>query len=352
LNILVVKLSSLGDIVLAMPSLRALRAHWPEAHISVAVNRAFAPLLSADPAVDHLVIRAPTPKIRRLTTLRQALGFRLGRRGQPFDLAIDLQGNAHSAIWTYSSGARRMVGFGDRRPGWQFNVPLRKDRHAVDENAGIVERLGVAVADRRPVIRTAPADQQRVGEWLSRHHLPERDFVILHPFAAWRSKEWPVKHYAAVARHLAARAPDLSVLVTGAGGEAERARHLVSLAGSRNILSAAGEFPLGESLSLWSRARLCIAGDTGALHASAALGVPVLALFGPTLPEVSGPIGAEHLVVQASRPADQDAYRRAGAERHMHAITEAAVVEAVERMLARPAAVPPSGREPPSRAPP
>jgi heptosyltransferase-1/heptosyltransferase-2 len=333
LNILVVKLSSMGDIVLATPSIRALRSRWPDARISVAINEEFAPLLQADPAVDDLVIRDKTLRTRRLITLRQALRHRLARWGPPFDLAIDLQGNFHSAAWTYLSGARDKAGFGGGRPGWRFSVPLVQERHVVDEIAAVVERLGAPVADRQPVIHAAPSDRQFIGNWLARHGLPERGFLIVHPFAAWRSKEWPVERFAAVLKQIVTRRPGLNVLVTGAAAEAERADRLVALAGQERIASAAGKLTLGQSLALWSRARLCFAGDTGALHASAALGVPVLALFGPTLPEISGPLGAAHRVLQASRPLRQAAYREPGAERHMLAITEPMATETLEQML-------------------
>lgn len=333
MNILVVKLSSMGDIVLATPSIRALRMRWSGARIIVAINREFVPLLKAHPAIDGLVVREKTPKIRRLITLRQAAWFGLTNHFPRFDLAIDLQGTFHSAAWTYFSGARNMAGFGGSRPGWRFSVPLSHVRHAVDANAAIVERLGAPVKDRRPTLHLDSMDEEFVTDFLHRQMLPQRGFLIVHPFTAWRSKEWPIERYAAVIRQVMSRNPELRILFTGSEAEALRARRLAALVGRPGAVPVAGELTLGQSLALWSRARLYLGGDTGALHASAAFGVPVVALFGPTLPEVTGPLGDQHRVIQASRPAMHHAYRQPGAERHVLEITEPMVIEALDEML-------------------
>jgi ADP-heptose:LPS heptosyltransferase len=307
--------------------------HWPDARIVVAVNRQFAPLLEAEPSLDGLIIREMTRRVRRLITLRQAACSGIRNRYPRFDLAIDLQGNFHSAAWTYLSGARAMAGFGGRRRGWQFSVPISHARHAVDENASIVERLGVSVPDRRPRLHVSSSDEEFIADFLRKRRLRERSFIVVHPFTAWRSKEWPLERYAAVLRPTLARHSDLRVLITGSSAEAARARGLAELIGHAGVMSVAGMLTLGQSLALWSRARLCLGGDTGALHASAAFGVRVLALFGPTLPEVSGPIGEGHRVVQASRPATQNAYRQPGAERHMMDITVTMVHDALDVAL-------------------
>lgn len=129
------------------------------------------------------------------------------------------------------------------------------------------------------------------------------------------------------------RDSEISILITGSTEEATRARGLSELIGRPGALSLAGELTLGQSLALWSRARLYLGGDAGALHASAAFGVPAVALFGPALPEVSGPIGDKHRVIQARRPTTHDAYRQSGAERYMLDIMQSMVIEALDTML-------------------
>lgn len=334
MNILVVKLSSMGDIVFALPCFRALRECWPEARIVAAVNQEFAALLEESSAVDELLVRRGTERIRRLKTLRQAAWSGLRNRFPRFDLAIDLQGNFHSAAWTYCSGARRIVGLGGRRPGWAFSLQPDFLRHAIDQNAAVLEALGVPVTNRVPVLSASSHDDAFVVDLLRRRGLPERDFLVVHPFTAWRSKEWPLARYASVLRALT-RPPGskLTALVTGSGAEAAAAAGLCDAVASPSVVSLAGTLTLGQSLALWSRAALFLGGDTGALHASAALGVRTVALFGPTLPEVTGPVGAGRRIVQASRPAAHDEYRSPDGGRHMAAIPEQMVLDALRDLL-------------------
>lgn len=333
MNVLVVKLSSLGDIVLALPCLDALRACWPGGRIVVAVNEEFAPLLAGRPAVDGLLVRRSTARVRRLKTLAQAAWVGLSRAGPRFDLAIDLQGNFHSAAWTSLSGARRKAGLGAGGRGWEFHVAPDLRRHAVDLTASVLERLGVPVVDRVPRLAPTAADDRVAEAFLRGRGLPQRGFVVVHPFTAWASKDWPTDRYAAVVRRILAADAATTVVITGSAAEAPRARGLASAVGDRRVVSVAGDLSLGGCLGLWSRARLFLGGDTGPMHASAALGVPVVALFGPTLPEVTGPVGAMHRVIQASRPGSHDAYRSPGAAAHMLAIDVDRVAEAVRGLL-------------------
>lgn len=338
MNILVVKLSSLGDIVLATPCLSALRARWPSARIVVAVNTEFVPLLAACPVVDGLLVRRGTHRVRRLKTLCQAAWAGLANRRPRFDLAIDLQGNFHSNAWTSLSGARRKAGLGVNRRGWEFSIPPNHGLHAVDLAASVLERLGVAVPERVPRLTVSDADDLAVETFLRRRGLPTRGFVVVHPFTAWDTKEWPADRYATMLRRIAVGAAGgPAVIVTGSAGEVARARALCAAVASPRIDTVAGELPLGQCLALWSRAALFIGGDTGPMHASAALGVPVVTLFGPTLPEVTGPVGKPHRVVQASRPATHDAYRSPEGRRHMLAIPIEKVLDAVHELLSDPA---------------
>ena len=333
MRILVVKLSSLGDIVLATPSLRAIRARWPESRITVAVNREFVPVVAACPEVDDVLVRERTERVRRLKTLGQAFWagwFRAGR----FDLAIDLQGNFHSAAWTSLIRARRRAGLGGPHRGWEFCLPCDDRCHAVDRCGEVVARLSAPLQDRLPRLTIPKHEDRFVDGFLCRRGLPRHGFLVVHPFTAWRSKEWPIERYAELLRRLIldSGGPH-TVLITGTRREAARAAELERLVDSTRVRSVAGCLPLGGCLALWARAAAFVGGDTGPMHASAAAGVPVVAVFGPTLPEVSGPVGPGHRVIQASRPASHDAYRSPSGHDHMLAITVEQVVDAVQDVL-------------------
>lgn len=334
MNILVVKFSSLGDIVMAEPCLDALRRRWPAARLIVAVNREFVPLLECCPQVDGVLVRDPPGRpFRRTKTLVEAAGAAI-RAGGRFDLAIDLQGKFHSAAWTSLMRARRRAGLGRPRLGWQACLQAGAATHAVDRCAAVLERLDVPVIRRVPRLVVRAVHDRAAAAFLGARGLPARGYLVVHPGTSFASKQWPVDRYAEVLRRIVgAAARSVTVLVTGSVDEVEKARALCASVGGPQVVSVAGALPLGPFIALCSRAALFLGGDTGPMHVCAATGVPVVALFGPTLPEVTGPRGAGHRVVQVSRPAVADASSEPNAHAHMLAIQVDAVHAAVVAAL-------------------
>lgn len=329
-RILVVKLSSFGDVVHVTPCLRALRRTHLGADIRVVVERRWADVLRASPDVDGLVEASSRTRVTPsyLLEIRDALAAMPG----PFDLAIDFQGTRRSAAWVYMSGARVEYGRGWPRPLWRHALRPDLSRHAVEVCADVCRALAAPVDDLAPELHTSPADEQQVARLLARAGLPGDGFVVLNPFSRWDSKALDVATAAEVASRTATLAGD-TVVVSGGPEDASRAAEVVRRAGSR-AFSLAGELTLAEALCLLRRARLVISCDSGPMHAAAALGTPLVALFGPTHPERTGPWGDAHLVVQAERPPEHHAYRTDHARRYMRALGVDAIVAAVERALA------------------
>lgn len=329
-RILAVKLSSFGDVVHVTPCLRALRQAFPEADIRVAVERRWADVLRPLPYVDGLVEASSRTRVTPsyLLEVRRTLAACPGR----FDLAIDFQGTRRSAAWVYASGARVKGGRGWPRPLWREALRPDLARHAVEVCADVCRRVATPVDDLAPALATAPADEERVARLLGEAGIPRAGFVLLNPFSRWDSKGLDVETAAQLALRIALRVGD-RVVVTGGPEEARRTAEVVRRAGT-NAVSVAGRLELGEALCLFRRARLMISCDSGPMHAAAALGTPVVALFGPTHAERTGPWGAQHVVVQAARPPGHHAYRTDGARRYMRALTVDAMVAAVERALA------------------
>lgn len=332
-RILAVKLSSFGDLVQTTASLRALRRAFPAADIRVAVERRWAPLLAACPDVNGVIEASSRQRLtpRYLWEVRRLLAE--ARRGLgSFDLALDFQGTQRSAAWIYLSAARIKAGRGTLRPGWRAVVATDRTRHAVRGYADVCECIGIAAGDLGPVLHTSPEDEARIDAVLDRDRLPRSGFVVLNPFCAWRSKSWDEQRAAELAAQVASTT-NCTVVVSGGDGERSLAADVVRLAGHEKVSSLAGRLSLGEALCLFRRARLMISCDSGPMHAAAALGTPVVALFGPTLPEHTGPWGSGHRVVQASRPGDHHAYRFDHTRQHMAALGVPPVADAVEAAL-------------------
>ncbi|MDX2165636.1 MAG: glycosyltransferase family 9 protein [Deltaproteobacteria bacterium] len=324
-RVLAVKLSSFGDIVHCTPCLRALRAACPDAEIAVAVERRFAPILRHDPHVDTILEASAWPQGAASSALF-ALGPLLRRGGPRFDLALDFQGRHRSAAWVYASRARWRGGRGVRRPGWQMAVQPDPSQHAVDVCAAVAEAAGVRVADRQPRLFPGAAVEPAVDALLDACAAPRRGYLLANPFGIWRAKRWPVDRWIAALRVLRHRL-GLTIVLSGSRDECADAAPLLAGLGA-DAVSLVGRLSLDQALCVYRRAALMISGDSGPLHAAAALGTPVLALYGITWPERTGPRGERVRVLQASRAESPTGYRDDAAQRHIGAITVEAVVDA------------------------
>src|SRR5262249_8794530 len=238
----------------------------------------WAPAVRHNPHLDTLIESAPRDRLsfRMLWEARRSLA-----RSGPFDIAIDLQGNARSAAWMYLGGAPLKGGRGGVRPCWRGAVLPDLSRHAVLVCADIVRSLGIDVPDPDPEIVTSADDEGRLDALLAEQGLPASGYILLNPFSRWRSKCWPLDRAAPVIRRLWAETEHPLVL-TGGPDDRIAAVELQARVAPRSLPSLLGRMTLGEALCCFRRARLMITCDSGPMHAAAALGVPVVALFGPT----------------------------------------------------------------------
>ncbi len=316
---LIVKLSSLGDILHALPLARGTKAAQPDCFLGWAVDVRFASLLEHNPYID-VVHRIPVRQWNRgfptLGKVRQMRAVRRELRAQRYDIAIDAHGMIKSGFVLRLSGAPRRVAWA-RRPGrsrdwplWLFaneRVPVDSRGHAVETAYRLVEEvLGAPRELCRLYLPLADEERAWAREWYSQAGVsPHERLVGVCPGAAWNSKRWPAERYGAVAAELARRLGTRTVVCWGPGEEELRDR----------ALCAAGEGALAiprttmrEMAALMEPLRMFLAGDTGSLHIACALGVPVVGVFGPTDPQTQGPYGVPHRVV--SPLGDDDRPRR------------------------------------------
>lgn len=329
-RILAVKLSSFGDIIHVTPCIRALRQAFPQAGIILAVESRWADVVRRNAHLNRLI---ECSSQLQLTPSYLWQVRRLLSKAGPFDLAIDFQGTRRSAAWVYLSRARIKAGRGHPRPGWKSAVNPDNTQHAVKVCAGICTGLGVPVASLNPEIFLDEDEERTLDAILKAAGLPATGFVILNPFSRWPSKDWPETQAAGVADRISRELGAL-VVVSGGAEDRQRAEALIRMTTGGNAVSLAGALTLGQALCLYRRARLMISCDSGPMHAAAALNVPVVALFGPTHPERTGPWGEAHRILQASRPLQHHAYRTAEGSRHMQALDSDAIFEAAKELLA------------------
>jgi heptosyltransferase-2 len=275
-DILIVRFSAIGDILLMTPLLRALRRRHADARITVVTRAAFAPLLAHNPRVTEVIA---WDEKQSLADLGRQL------KGRGFSHQMDLHGGLRSLA------LRRLVG------GRWTTYPKHRTARAV-----LIRTKKAVYRDLRPVaeryfdaagdLDVAPDESSlemflprpaihAAEQFLAPHGIGSiRQLIAVAPGAAHFTKRWPVHHWTALVRRLVENGND--VVVVG-GPEDRDLAATVALAGGDRALSAAGSFDLPGSAAVLKRARALVSGDTGVMHMATAVGTPVLALFGPTV---------------------------------------------------------------------
>ena len=318
-RILIIKPSSLGDIVHALPVLAAVRAARPDAHVAWLAASGLAPLLEGHPLLDEVIPfdrarygrmwRSPSANVAFWRFVRQI-------RRRRFDLTLDLQGLIRSGLLSFFSGARRRVGFAGAREGaWLFySTRVRAPaaaRHAVDRNLALARACGFEADEPRfPLGITQDERDSARGLLRTAAGQDVNEFIALAPGARWESKRWPSEHFAALLARL--RSTGATVVLLGAPqdraladeilagarvvGARQAAPSGAALPGAapppqeqRGLIDLVGRTNLRQLAALISLARCLVCPDSGPMHLAAALNVPIVALFGPTAPEKTGP---------------------------------------------------------------
>lgn len=289
-RVLVVRLSSLGDVILTTPVFENLKAGLPGCRTSVLVKAAFAPVFAANPFVDEVLCFEE----------RGFAGWAREIRRRRFDVFLDLHDTLRSRVWGWLSGAARVLRY-DKRT-WERRRLVRTKRSSPRLEGGVVDRylevlssLGVAVRSRLP--RLFPSGAGIPSSLAAR--VGKGPFIAVAPGAAHATKRWPPERFAAAADALAeGMSPVPTVLILGSAGDRAAAGAVASVLKAPSV-NLAGETSLPEMLHLLSLCRLVLTNDSGCMHAAAAWGVPTVAVFGPTVKEFGFfPAGPQAAVVQ------------------------------------------------------
>ena len=327
----------MGDILHALPAVTALREAHPEWRISWAVEPQWKPLLAAEGAVARgpampLVDRVHVVPARRwarsplsLKTLRDVRRVRRELHEERYDVCIDLQGAARSAVIAKWAHAVRLIGEAvprERAARWFFTERVRT--HGVHMIEQAIEVMNAVAGDALPLqlpLLPVDAEAERKAESIA---FP---FVLLNPGAGWGAKRWPVDRYAAVAERL--HDAGYGVVVNAGPGEDRLTDEIqrVSQGAAEPLRSS-----IAELIAVTRRAALVIGGDTGPLHLASALGRPVVGIFGPTDPARNGPFGGRFRVLRHPE-SKRDHTRHAAPEAGLLTISPDTVMDAAMELL-------------------
>ena len=351
MNILLVRLRLIGDVVFTTPAIRAIRRHYPDARITYIVEEDAAAVVRHNPHLDSVIV-ASSPHARG--RLRDDIALIRRLRRERYDLAIDFHGGPRSSMLTWLSGAERRIGYEVAGRSWMYTARVPRPRalrprHSVVTQWDVLLPLGIAPPD--PEVDGAempgePAASSAVARRLADAGVAAGNpVVVVHVSAGNPFRRWPPESFVELVCRLASADPKRRIILTSGPSDVDAAAAIATNArarlpaAERAAIVECGEFDLAELRALVEQAALYIGGDSGPLHIAGTTGVPVVGLYGPTLPVRSQPFRAARFFTAAAevgdlpcRPCDQ---RRCvpGDFRCLTGISAEAVAVLAERAL-------------------
>jgi 3-deoxy-D-manno-octulosonic-acid transferase/heptosyltransferase-1 len=342
MNILIVKLSAIGDVIHTLPSLSALRRLHPHAHITWVVEEAAADLIMGHPQLDRVLIFrrkswfADFRKGKFAPAWRDFRSFVSDMHSRPYDLVIDFHGLFKSSVVVFLSKGKRKIGY----DSWQelsclfYNekIPEDMNKHAVDRYLDFPRYLGATAAPAEFILPVENETQARIQALMSRHQLSEKKFIAISPVALWDTKLWDDRKFARLADDISQKL-NIPVVLTGRDKES---LDKITAQMTTQAVNIGGQTSLPELAVFYKNALTVITTDSGPMHLAAAAGTPVVALFGPTDPAKTGPYGKGHTVIRAGLHCSPCLKKQCSTRQCMADITPEQVLAAVEKILQRP----------------
>ncbi len=294
-KILVIKPSSLGDIVHSLPFLNAVKDAFPSAEIHWVVAKGLEGLLENHPMVKRLWIinKDHWKNLKKIKETAIEIKFLFKElKAESYDVVIDLQGLLRSGIFTYATRSPVRVGFKEAREGsslfYTHRVEGGKEIHAVDKYLKIASAMGCDINDVKfpmPLI----VESENVKKLKDNIE----DYAIIAPGARWETKKWPSDRFGKVASML-----DIKTIVIGSSSDAEIAKE-IEFSSEGKALSMAGKTDIKDLISIIRSAKFIVTNDSGPMHIAAALNIPTIALFGPTNSVKTGPYTNRKVIVSS-----------------------------------------------------
>ncbi len=292
----------MGDVIQALPVLRLLKKHLPESEIYWWIDSALAPLLADDPDLTGLILfeRKRWGNPRYWPELARSIAR---TRAQKFDWVIDLQCLARSAAFAWLANGHRLIGLDEVREGARgfYDLAVRRasfHTHAVDWYLSVLPPLGVPSHDHFTWLPERPSVAAAVdAKW----PLNSFRWVVLQPGARWDNKRWPAEYFAELVRNLLRENPAYRFAILGSRTD-DSLGQFITAAAPAQCLNLCGRTTLPEMIEWVRRCALMVTNDTGPMHVAAALRKPMVAVFGPTEPDRTGPYGLPQDVVRVGIP--------------------------------------------------
>jgi len=351
MKMLIIKPSSLGDIIHTLPFLKAVKDSFPDAMIDWVISRNLKGLIENNPLINEVIVfdKDSWKKMKNLPgTINEMSLLKKILKSRKYDIAVDLQGLLRSGIITYYTPAGTKIGFADAREGSRFfydrKISAEGSFHAVDKNLAIAGAIGAKKGKVKFPLTIDNTSRERVKKLTNNVN----EYVVIAPSARWITKIWPAEHFASLIRKI-----NLPCVITGGKGDREIAQKImegiktvntsfshrkgVLQYAPTNIINLTGKTDLKELVALIEGATAVVSNDSGPMHIAAAFNKPLVALFGPTDPAKTGPYGWQKnenfRVVRSGVPCSPCFKKKCGNFRCMENISVDDVYEAIKEYL-------------------
>ncbi len=341
MNILIVKLSAIGDVIHTLPSAAALRRLYPKAHITWVVEEAAADLVIGHPQLDRVLIfrrKSWFTDLRKCKFAAVWLDFKSfisELHSRSYDLVIDFHGLFKSSVVVFLSKGKRKLGYDSwqelSRLFYNEKIPEDMNKHAVDRYLDFSRYLGAPPEQAAFVLPASGETQANVQALMLRHQLTAKKFIAISPVALWDTKLWDDRKFARLADDIGRI---LKIPVVFTGREQESLDKITSQM-TTTAVNIGGQTTLTELACFYKNALTVITTDSGPMHLAAAAGTPVIALFGPTDPARTGPYGTGHTIVRTGLHCSPCFKKECLTRQCMEDITPKQVLAAVEKILQR-----------------
>lgn len=301
-NILIVKLSAIGDVIHALPVAHALKQKYPQARITWIVEKPAYDLLTNNPDIDEIIL-FDKPRFKSVSGLVSNVP-ELSRqlKSRNFDVVLDLQGLFKSAAIAWLSGAAERYGYCNMRElSHLLSAPIcgdHQDGHIVERYLDVARALGCKVEMGQFSITITDQEAVDAQESMKKAGITENTcFVVLAPGTNWPTKCWPIRSYGELADQLYAEG--ITPVIIGGPADKQLAEEILATA-KRPVIDLVGKTTLKQLAYVIKQARIFVGGDTGPMHLAVAVGTSVVAMFGPTDPGRNGPYSGENIVLTAT----------------------------------------------------
>ena len=346
MNILIVKMSAIGDVIHTLPALNAIRQHYPEAHITWLVEEVACDLVAGHEALDRVLVSKRKRWLKDLRgpgcfkAVKEAYNFLKELRDTRYDLILDFQALLKSGLLIALAKGERKIGFDRGLEHMEHSYLFLNERipavdmehHALSRGLMLLNALGIPTPEVEYKLPVFDDDRRKVDDLLRRYGFenPQR-IVAINPVAKWETKLWSNQKFAQLADSLIEEYA-CGIVFTGSLNDRLAIDNIISKMNSR-AANLAGETTLKMLAALYSEADMVISTDTGPMHLAAAVETPVVALFGPTAPWRTGPYGSGHQIVRAELECAPCFKRQCETTDCMHQISVAQVLEAVKEII-------------------